>query len=203
MAKLRDRIAGKIQQEKNNRIIAKAREELAVSDFSIISQNCIGGVFYHDMGMEFLSPTINLYIPEPDFVRMVLNLREYMEAEIDVSWGDGYPLGILGEDVEIHFLHYTSCEEALEKWNSRKQRIKWDRIIVFATDRDGFTEDVYSLWKEIEYPKLIFTACEKYLFDNTSLYFREYESDGMVPDLIPERKFYKAGLLVAVINKLF
>lgn len=38
-------------------------------DFTIFSSNCTGGVLYHDLGLEFLSPTINLYMNCEDFIK--------------------------------------------------------------------------------------------------------------------------------------
>lgn len=70
-----ERIRGKLQRIERQRIIQRAKNKLMNEQFSIVSQNCIGGVFYHDMEMEFLSPTINLYFEQPDFVLFVLNLK--------------------------------------------------------------------------------------------------------------------------------
>ena len=36
---------------------------------SIICSNCIGGEIYHDLGMKFYSPTINLWMSESDFLK--------------------------------------------------------------------------------------------------------------------------------------
>ena len=76
------RIKKRLIREKNRIIIQRAKRKLHTKDFTLISQNCIGGVFYHDMGLQFLSPTVNTFIPEPDFVKMVLNLRYYMDKDI-------------------------------------------------------------------------------------------------------------------------
>ena len=202
MLRIIHQITRRIQKWRMERSISKSRKSLQVSDFSIISQNCIGGVFYSDMNMRFLTPTINLYIPEPDFIRMVLKLNFYMASELEIAWGESYPIGILGGDVKIHFLHYKSCEEAMEKWNSRKKRINWKKIIILATDRDGFSESDFHLWKRIRFPKVLFTANKNYLDIDTTVYFSEYEKEGMVSDLIPERKFYKEGRLIRIINGL-
>ena len=52
-------------------------------DFTIISNNCIGGCVYHDFHAEFLSPTINLYIPFPDFITFLKNIKEALEAPVE------------------------------------------------------------------------------------------------------------------------
>ena len=177
--------------------IAGLRKKVHAEAVTILSQNCIGGVFYHDMGMQFLSPTINTFIPEPGYLRMVLNLREYMAMEPEIHWGEEYPIGMLG-DVQIHFMHYKTCQEARESWLRRVKRINYDKILVLCTDRDGFDDEAYALWKQIPYPKVLFTAHPEYTED--AVHFPEFS--GAVGDLISGRKFYRDGMLISASNRL-
>lgn len=193
------RLKGRLIREKNRMIISRVKRELHIKDCSFISQNCIGGVLYHDLGLQFLSPTVNTFIPEPGFVKMVLNLRYYMEQELVMRWGEEYPIGQLG-DVEIHFMHYGTCKEAKDAWDKRKARINWDKIFVLATDRDGFDEAVYESWKQIPYPKILFTAHPE--FSEDAVYFPEYATDGHVGDLISNREFYRSDMLKNKIAQL-
>lgn len=171
------------------------RSSVKPSDVTIISQNCIGGVIYHDLGMQFLSPTINLFFKEPDFVRFVLNLEHYMACELEMRWEEEYPVGRL-EDIEIHFMHYETCREAKEKWERRKQRINWGNILVLATDQEGFDEVLFRQWKQIPYAKVLFTAQTQYAQDQDSMFFPEYEAQGVVGDLISRREFYRDGRIM-------
>lgn len=198
---LKDRGVGKFQREKRDRLAHKMAAKLETENVTIISQNCIGGVFYHDMGMKFQSPTIDLFFEARAFVKFVLHLKEYLNMEMVMRWEETYPIGILG-DVEIHFMHYHSCSEAYEVWKRRKKRINFDRIVILSTDRNGFTEEVYSQWEKISYPKVLFTAQEQFAEDPDSIYYPEYKDDGFVPDLIPKREFYRTGKLIKTINKL-
>jgi len=185
-------------RQRNQMLINRMKHKLRVNDVTIISQNCIGGVFYHDMGMQFLSPTINLFIKEPDFVRFVLNLPHYMEQELVVRWGETYPIGTL-RDIEIHFMHYDTCKQAKESWDRRKARINWEKILVLCTDRDGFDDSVYAQWRQIPYPKVLFTANSNYTED--VVYFPEYTADGCVGDLIPGREFYRENSLIETLSE--
>ena len=47
-----------------------------------------------------------------------------------------YPIGKLGNDVEIHFLHYKSETEAQEKWNRRLKRMNFNNILFKFSDND-------------------------------------------------------------------
>jgi uncharacterized protein (DUF1919 family) len=177
--------------------VERAKRHLRAEGVTVISQNCIGGVFYHDMGLQFRSPTVNAFVAGPEFMKLVLELPSYMACEIVMRWGEEYPIGSLG-DAEIHFVHYDTCEEAKEAWNKRKERINWNRIFVIGTDRDGFDEACYAQWRQIPYPKLLLTAHPEY--EEDAICFHEYSGDGQVGDLITNRKFYRKGVLIQKIN---
>ena len=81
---------------------------------------------YHKLGKKFLSPTINLWMEDPDFFRFVRHLDKYLPQPLRFVQGiDTTPTAYCG-DVLIHFNHYKTEEEAEEKWNERKTRINWD-----------------------------------------------------------------------------
>jgi uncharacterized protein (DUF1919 family) len=151
------------------------------------------------MGMQFLSPTINTFIPEPGFVKLALNLHHYMEQELIMRWEEEYPIGML-DDVEIHFMHYETCQEAKDAWNRRKARINWDKIFIIGTDRDGFDTAAYEMWKQIPYPKILFTAHAEFTED--AVCYPEFAADGQIGDLITKRTFYADSQLVSRLNNM-
>ena len=191
------RLKGKFRRNKRDRLIEEMKGKLQNRDFSIISQNCIGGVFYHDMGLQFTSPTINLYFTCPDFVKFVLNLDHYLALTPQMTWGEEYPVGYL-EDVAICFQHYDSCSEALKKWEERKKRINREKVIVLCTDREDFTEETYALWKRVSYPKVLFTVTNRNAPEE--VYYPEYSNERQVGDLIQTREFYKEDTLLNTVN---
>ena len=185
----------------NTILISRARKKIQINRFTLISQNCIGGVFYHDMGLQFQSPTINLFFVAEDFLKFVEHLEYYLSIKIQVIPGDAYPIGILG-DITIHFLHYHTCADAEEAWIKRTKRVLLDKIVVCATDRDGFTDDIFVRWKQLPYPKVLFTANAAYGAERDSVYYEKYDSLESVPDLIPKREFYKDDILLRTVNRL-
>lgn len=195
---IRFKIIWKIINIKNRHIIKRNKSLLKNTDFSIISQNCIGGVLYSDLGLKFLSPTINLYFSANDFVKFALNLRYYLGLNLEMRWGEEYPIGILG-DISVHFMHYETCSEAKEAWERRKLRINYNKILVLSTDMDGFDENTYSLWKQIHYPKILLSSKK---WDDNCLFFNKYSQLPSVPDLIPKREFYKDDIIINKINML-
>ncbi len=193
------RVEGRIYRELREKNIKSIKMQFRENNFSIISQNCIGGVFCHDMGVRFDSPTVDVFFSANDYLRFVLDLKYYLSLPLIMHWGEEYPIGMLG-DVRIEFMHYQTCSEAYESWNRRVERIHWDRIVVLATDRNGFGEEEYQMWRKIPYPKLLFTVHSE--FSENSVVYQEYAIEGKVPDLIPNREFYREGKLLQLVNGL-
>ena len=135
------------------------RLRLKNRDATIISSNCNGEYIYYDMKLRFLSPTINLSFDMNDYVKLLENLRWYMEQPI-TPYQDGrfdYPCGMLG-DIEIRFNHYKTFEEAVAKWEERKRRINWDNLYIIAIDGDNCTEESLHRFDKLPYKnKVIFT----------------------------------------------
>ena len=193
------RIKAKLQFEKSQRLVRSQRGKLEVQDRTIISQNCIGGVFSHDMGLEFRSPTVNLFIPAADYMKFIMNLEYYLGLEPEPAPSKEYPVGRLG-DIELHFVHYHSFQQAQQAWIRRVKRVDLSKVVVLSTDRDGFNGEVFEKWKMISYPKVLFTACRQYADHPDSVYYPEYEKNGCIPDIIPQREFYRDGKLMNTIN---
>lgn len=78
--------------------LMRKRARLRQSGFSIVSTNCIGGVIYHDLGLEFLSPTVNLTISLPDLIQMSKHLKWYMKQPLieKKDAGESFPVGYIG-----------------------------------------------------------------------------------------------------------
>ncbi len=72
-----------------------------------------------------------------------------------------YPIGKL-DDIEIHFFHYKTNEEALKKWNERKKRINYDNLIVKFCDRDSATEEDIKNFAELNYKNKVLITAKQY-----------------------------------------
>ena len=96
-------------------MIKKVQGKVYLSDISLISMNCIGGTFYHDMNCKFLTPTVNLFFTASDFIKFVNDLDYYLSFTPVVEMGEKYPIGTL-DDIKIFFMHYDSCEKKKKKW---------------------------------------------------------------------------------------
>lgn len=123
---------------------------------SIIANHCIGGIISHDLGLKFLSPTVNLKILPDDFIKFIENLQEYLDADfVEIPSELPYPVGRL-KDITVYFVHYKTFDEAVKKWNERKARIDFNNIRVMMTARDG--AKYATLWRfdKLPYKKVMF-----------------------------------------------
>lgn len=140
------------------------RKQLENTDFTIISDNCWGARVYQELGLPYRTPFVDLFIYSEDYLKLVKDLKTYLKMEltfIDSSRYCGqvaYPLGLLG-DIEIHFLHYHSKQEAFEKWERRTRRINYENLFFKMNDSDGATEEMLQEFDSLPLEnKIIFTA---------------------------------------------
>lgn len=124
--------------------------------------NCTGGILYHDLGLKFMSPTVNMYIRAEDFIKFCENLDYYLSIERMEECTDPkvigdrrYPIARLG-DIYLYLVHYKSIAEAEQKWNERKRRINKDKIVILNNDREGMTEELMDRFERLPYPKVMF-----------------------------------------------
>lgn len=179
-----------IWEKKHKKIKSSYRKRFKGNSPTIISCNCIGGILYHELGLKFTSPTINLYMNCEDFIKFCENLKYYLSLQITSYNGPierDYPLGKLG-DLTIYFVHYSNLEEAIKKWNERKKRIDWNKIFIIATDRDGCTNQLLERFERLPYKnKRLFTHIEHKEYPST-YYIKGYENDIQIEGLMYKTK---------------
>lgn len=132
------------------------RSKLKVKQFTIISSDCIGGCLYHDLGLQFTSPTINLTIPKS--LAFFERLEYYLQAEAvpDGFSAKGVPIARI-EDLQIVGVHYRDHTELIEKWNERKKRVVLDNIIIMTSSRFISAEE-RAQFASLPYHKIMFTG---------------------------------------------
>lgn len=125
----------------NHYLIRKKRESLkGIGPFTIMSSNCLGGLLYHTYGLQFTSPLVNTRMDSFEFVRFILNYKDYLKEKLRfIESKELFPVAKLG-DVLINFVHYKTQEEAESKWKERKDRIIMDHLFIILNDCDGVSE---------------------------------------------------------------
>lgn len=152
------------------------------SQLSIISNNCFGGVAYNTLSMECLSPFKNLFVREKDYIKMISNLKWYLEKKPvfdyyeETEADNKYPV-LRIDDVQIHCNHTTSAQEAIDTWERRKKKINYQNLF-FA---------IYTMKVEVADA---FLQCTK---DDKSVCFVPWEprtQREIKLEMIPDKEFY-------------
>jgi len=139
---------------KSARILCRAYERLRLCEkpFALVSNNCWGYELYRALGREYNTPFVGLFVPPDSYLRLLENFDDCLHAKLEFSpartdaAAARYPIGRLGADVEIHFLHYASADEARAKWKRRTARLRTARaagapLFLKLCDRDGCTSE--------------------------------------------------------------
>lgn len=126
----------------------RRRRYSEIKPFPILGNNCVAGRLCHDLGWQFLSPTVNLWMSVHDFISLVETycVTGSFPVLIDetASSATPYPFGRAGTS-GIHFLHYKSFSDAASAWNRRLARLKASKqspVLVVSDNSDCSLEDI-------------------------------------------------------------
>ena len=125
------------------------RKLLKNSNFTILSQNCIGGVMLHDLGQPFNTPTINLFMTSEDYITFLEDLKSYIgHPLVFVPSENNYPkaqiIAINSEKtISLYFPHDKDVNKIQSDWMRRSKRVRYDNLFIIAVDRDGLTLDKF------------------------------------------------------------
>lgn len=169
----------------------KKRSRIKDTDFSIIASNCCGTFVYYDMGLPYLSPTINLSMGMDDFVKFAGNLKWYLDQKfVEAERKENCPVGLLG-DIKIDFIHYETFEEGVQKWEERKQRINWDNLFIMGVEKDGCTYETIQQFDALPYENKVIFTHKKYPEFSAAYYIKGFEERNELGVIT----FYKKQLL--------
>lgn len=168
----------------------RRRKQLIDTDFTIISNNCWGGMIYESYGLIKLSPTVGSFFMASDYIKFISDLKGYINGELrflvpensrwkqkkeicsDKRFGT-YPIGALSngiDEIEIFFLHYHDKDEALAKWRRRCGRINWDKILIKFNDQNGCTDKDIEDFVKMDYENKVFFTTKNWKYE------KEYEN---------------------------
>lgn len=161
----------------------RLRHRLNNHGMTVISANCLGAFILHDLKQPFNSPFVNLYLMPKDFLRYLQNIRFYQQQDLTfISTDKSYPVGKLA-DIEIHFMHYHSEQEAREKWQTRTARMDLNNLFIMMTDRDGVTEEDIQQFDQLPFKNKVMFTHKPYENLPSTFYIRGFETQDQVGDL--------------------
>jgi len=162
-------------------------------ELSIISNDCWGGEIYKHLQMPYLTPFVGLMIMAPCYVKLLKRPLYYLEqsrmefitvsqyeTHNNFSKHENYPLACI-DDIEIHFLHYKTPEEAQSKWSRRVKRINWDKIYVkFEMGKDYATPGLLDQFLQLPFDRKIVLGPPTLIPENKSNFvaISNYSGDG-------------------------
>ncbi|MBO5069049.1 MAG: DUF1919 domain-containing protein [Roseburia sp.] len=163
------------------------RSRLVNTGATFLCPNCIGGILFHDLGLRFQSPTVNLMMTQTDFAKFVLNMDQYLNRELEFFKHPEYtcPCAHLG-DLTIHFTHYHTQEEAERKWKERTERINRENLFVFLMERDGLTEKEMRQLGAIYARGLVIFTANNYSNIYYTVQIKKYCRDGEVGNILTQ-----------------
>jgi uncharacterized protein (DUF1919 family) len=147
----------------------------------IVSNNCYGTNYYRKNKREYDTPFVGMFIHSPDYIKLLDNFEYYMSIQVKplannlskYSPNSTYPIGVIDSEIEIHFIHDNTINNAIEKWERRKLRMpkNINKCIFKLCDRDGFTKDIGQRFCSLPYKHKILFVCRK----NHENFNEEYE----------------------------
>ena len=196
-------------------VISKIRKKrLKCHDFTIISNNCFGGIFYKQNEMQYLTPTCGLFFMANEYIKFIYDLDRYLNGELieitieESNYKEYLKMikysGIIGKiyDLEICFLHYTSFSEAKEKWERRKRRINKDKIIYKFNDQNLCDYELLKKFNDFKADNKICFTSKNYEELNT-IQLTKYKSNTFVLSEAIRKDYNKDFNMYNYINKCF
>jgi len=188
------------------------RSKLRNKEFSIICNNCVAGLIYQKFGLPYLTPTVGLFFFSEDYIKFIGNFEFYVQKPLQfVTFSKHlessvllkrrrYPIGLLNNDIEIHFMHYKTAEEALEKWNRRKKRINFNNLFFIYSDRDDFHEEFLQTYEKLPYKHKIFLSSKPRRNNDSVVFVKDYEKETQVGESEHNGKYLKYIDIVKWLN---
>ena len=132
-----------------NKLFGYFRSKLLTTDLpSILANECAAGRIYEQLGVGYISPTINTNIKYEDFIKLCQNPRKYLvpiTSEMYWTHWFGYetdkervyiPAAKI-EDIEVAFAHIANPTAARDRWNFLVEHVNFDRLIFVLVNSDG------------------------------------------------------------------
>lgn len=196
---------------KLRKIIAPIRRIGIKKKFTIYSNNCWGGRLYDKFSLKYLTPTIGLAFEPKDFVKFLENPDKYfnqklipieiVQKKVNDEWGY---YDCTCADIKILFRHYRNVDDAIEKWNRRKERIIKNNIIVkFTYFEDDIDKSLIDKFTNLPYKKLILFIKDENIYNEYKdkclcVYF---PNDTCKSEFITSDKFLKLKDIKKIINE--
>lgn len=122
--------------------------------FTVLSNDCWGQALYAGYNLPCQTPFAGSGMYSDCFLRFLGDVEGYLKSPLNFVTQTRYlalqrirnqrrawPIAVLGDDVEVHFMHYQSEYASRRAWDAGLDHLHLDRLAVkFTADKDGATE---------------------------------------------------------------
>ncbi len=157
--------------------------QLIKEPVTILSDDCWGGIIYHQLLLQFTSPLINIFWHKDSYCKFIQDPLYYLKQPLELHTEGNlrenvYPVGQIGDGdrrIRLEFIHTPNFKEAEKLWEKRKKRINKDKIFVKlgidATDENR--EEYLNVFDRISFPKICFYSGKTSIQD--VVYLKRFE----------------------------
>ena len=156
---------------------------------SVISNNCWGGFMMKECNLPFNTPFVGLFLYDTDYIRVLehpevlrtpLRFIDRKDSRHVITDPKDYPIGVIGDDIEIHFLHYRDRDEARTKWERRVGRIDWNNSIVKFGDEDGDRPDLLARFDALPLPCKVYFSGRQHPSSASAVFLPDFATEGHI-----------------------
>lgn len=150
----------------------KLKKKLNNENFTILASNCAAGIIYNRFEHKFMSPTINMWFKQREFIKFCCNLQHYVNCNLEFVKLEeyNYPVARL-DDIYLYFNHSKSEEEAAENWYKRVKRINYNNLYILMYDRGAVSTEDYLKLSEVKCNNIVVFTDKKDHPDLDFLYY--------------------------------
>lgn len=167
------RRSGRIALKEKIALLYRRLESWSCKDVAILSNRSLAQQYYDFYFQDFNTPLLNTRLFGDDFIRLLdlvvkndpLKLRfiPQKQSRHPAAGYDFYPVGIVDDtDIEIHFIHSLTMDEARNDWESGLARMKGKRLVVAYVVLSEEDEFHYS---KVTLPKIRISSSDDGLSD--------------------------------------
>lgn len=171
-------------------------ELLKDKKFVIVCDNCWAGSVYQWLERPYNSPFISIGFYGDCYIKLLSDFDNYMSKQLNFVTESKYknreityPLALLG-DIELHFTHYKTEEEAKTKWNRRTARMMEDSnnkddYIFMMSDAWYATEQNFKDFNQLPLKNKISFSVNEFKHLNLKNHYRVVERDKKFKNKVP------------------
>lgn len=166
------------------------------NNVTIVCSNCFGGRLYQDRKLAYTSPFAGLFFFADDYVQFLENFDDYTRRKLHFitidkcKWETArrkfpsrphpYPIAqIEGTDIEIHFLHYMTKEDAENKWHRRISRMNREKILFIGMEQNNPSTAAKKRFAALPYSNKLYFCVHNDYEDSSMVVMSEFEKAGM------------------------